>query len=86
MSMDISMDLKKERIIELNHRQKVTLATLFNGCSTSCVLCFVQVEHTGSKQSCHKICFTKPYFLEMSKMILYVQMIEEQNFDADLTA
>ena len=28
-----------------------TLATLFNDCSTSCVLCFVYVEHIGSKQS-----------------------------------
>ena len=46
MSMDMSMDMKKRK----NHRtesqtegkmQYFTLATLFNGCSTSCVLCFV---------------------------------------------
>ena len=31
--------------------QHFTLATLFHGCSTSCVLRFVQVENILSKQS-----------------------------------
>ena len=31
--------------------QYFTLATFFNGCSISCAIFFVQVEHIGSKQS-----------------------------------
>ena len=46
MGMNMSMDMKKRK----DHRtesqtegmiQYLTLATLFNGCSTSCMLCFV---------------------------------------------
>ena len=31
--------------------QYFTFATLFNGWNTSCVLCFLQVEHIDNKQS-----------------------------------
>ena len=46
ISMDMSMDVKnrKDHRTESQAEGKIqyfTLATLFNGCSTSCVLCFV---------------------------------------------